>query len=218
MATPSSLGGNQSTSMSANSFSFTITNQINVGDLVVIGVYSHSTVTSISDGANLYQRLQLEPQSTVNLELWYCISATSSRSLGATITAHFAATTTQAGIVGASLSSLVQVDTSAANTGTSISSLSVTSHSLQQANEIAFGLALDFQLHTPTPTSGFTQIASAGNYLVLFYDNLVSALPVTFSFSVSPNSDILVGIVGTFMFTPTPFVRRGVVYRSLLRM
>lgn len=195
IGTPVSLGSVGIAPTTFISGTLTTVAAISAGDLVVVGVHNNSTnaitVSSVSDGTNTYTKATSQIAS-VNTggELWYCANA-AAVGPGAVITVTFSGSSgassgyTICAAKVAGVIAILPLDKTSGTTGLGISSLSTTTATLSQANEIVFGVSYSNANPAYNGASGFTAIntgaTSGGNGATwLDYQKVSATTAVTF--------------------------------------
>jgi len=219
IGTPTSIG--TVTSATGNTASIVITTSANIDatNLVVVFVHIPSdaliTVSSVSDGTNTYAKAAaIDNGANFDSEIWYKEGATAVGS-GGSITITLSGTTTGNNGYGAEAVKVTGIATTSAldKTATqnaSTASPSVTTATLSQADEIAFGTSMQGNgLTTYTEAATFTNLFNvtpgainrAGDgYKIVAATTAVTYAP-TFSASRSTQT-----VLATFKAAPQTFV------------
>lgn len=216
IGTPTSLGSNKSEGSPVSNGSMTTTAAIVAGNLVVVVVSLNSnngiTVSSISDGTNSYTKAISFIQSSVSdVEIWYKANASAVGS-SATITANFSGSSTGSfcgfAIAAAQITGIATtspLDQHASNGGTTLSTITATTPSLSQANEIAIGACLDANSNlTYSGASGFTNLFNISNTsgpdgnTTVDYDIVSSTSAISYSPTWNTTNNRIAAVVATF--------------------
>lgn len=225
IGTPVSLGF-EAPSGTVTTISLVAAANILAKDLVVVGFQYDdavaSTGSSVSDGTNTYTKI-LRAIKATNVgvtELWFCANciAVTSPTITVTMSAGTVTPAMQAGRV--SGVAVVPLDQSASAQGTGTTP-SVTSGTLSQAKEIAFGYCMGRNTFTETPPAGWTElnIGDSQNPQTSFLDYIIvnATTALTFNPTISASAGWST-IIATFkarpgamaaFTTPPRFYKRG---------
>ncbi len=223
LGTPTSIGVLNGAPATFSSQTFTTTAAITRGNSVGVCIATNSTntitVTNVSDGFNTYYRAkQLTISANTNLELWIAPQAVAVAS-SATMTITFsgssgasAGAAAAAGQVSALPIAINQptnlvagtvADQTASAAGTTGTSVTATTGTLAQANELAFGCSYQVTANTYNGATGFTNLnngaTSGGNGTVwLDYRKLAATTAVAYTPTWASGSVRIGGVVATF--------------------
>jgi hypothetical protein len=171
IGTPVKIGTTNTSISAVSSNTITTTAAIPAGSLAVVGICINIGVTasSVSDGTNTYTKAETTGlvSSSNESSIWYCLNVAAVAN-GATITVNYSGSGTgQVSLFAAYVSGIVTtsgLDQIAQNTATTSSSVTATTPSLSQSQEICFGAGQDVATSTYTYSgaSGFTNLYTGG--------------------------------------------------------